>query len=91
MVELRLTKVESAKSPTSEWYVVRLDMDVPSFSQFASYTATHINDQLAFISSGVVVFATKITGPTNSASIEISPEMTAEKAYTIVRLLRQPA
>jgi preprotein translocase subunit SecD len=67
-------------------------MDEPSASEFASYTASHLDDQVAFIRNGVVVFATKITQPINSPSIEISaPEMTAEKADNIVRLLRQSA
>lgn len=89
--ELQLTHVETMKSPTSDFHVVRFSLQPASASAFATYTAGHIGEQLAFVRDGVVLFAPKITQAINSQTLEISGDLTAQQADDVARMLRQPA
>jgi hypothetical protein len=91
VMELQLTHVETAKSPMSQSDVVRLTMQWSSAAAFSTYTAGHVGEQLAFVRDGIVVFAPKITQQINSATLEISGDLTEEEADDVARLLRQGA
>ena len=90
-MDIQLTDVETLKSPTSEFYVVRITMSPSSAATFAAYTAQNVGSQVAFIRDGVVVFAPKITQIINSQGLEISGNLTAEQADQVAQLLRKPA
>lgn len=89
-IELQLTRVDSVKSPTSEFYVVRVTMQAASAAAFGDLTAAHIGRQLAFVRDGVVVSAPKITARIDSAALELSGDLTAAQADDMARLLRRP-
>ena len=88
-IELQLTQVDSVKSPTSEFYVVRVMMRPVSAAAFADLTARYVGQQLAFVRDDVVVSAPQITAPINSQVLEISGQLTAQQADEVARLLRQ--
>jgi preprotein translocase subunit SecD len=90
-MDVQLTHVETLKSPTSEFYVVRVTMTQQSTAAFTAYTAEHVSSQVAFIRDGAVVFAPKIAQIINSERLEISGDLTAEQADQITRQLRKPA
>jgi hypothetical protein len=89
-MDLQLTHVETQQSPTSEFWVVRITMQPQSGAAFAAYTARHVNEQVAFVCDGIVVFAPKITQVINSAGLEISGNLTEQQANDIAALLRNP-
>lgn len=89
-LDLQLTHVETQKSPTSEFWAVRITMQRQSGAAFAAYTARHVNEQVAFVCDGIVVFAPKITQVINSAGLEISGNLTEQQANDIAGLLRKP-
>jgi hypothetical protein len=90
-MQLRLTGVRSVKSPTDDFYVIRVDMDAASSAAFADYTATHVGVQIAFVRDGVVVSAPKITQPISASSLQLSGRLTAVKADAIAKMLRDQA
>lgn len=91
VIELQLTRVDSVKSPVSEVYVVRVTMQPASATAFGDITAANVGRQLAFVRDGVVVSAPQITARIDSASLELSGDLTAQQADDTARLLRQPA
>lgn len=90
-IELQLTRVDSVKSPLSEYYVVQVTMQPASARAFGDLTAANVGRQLAFVRDGVVVSAPQITGRIDSASLELSGDLTAQQADDMARLLRRPA
>jgi preprotein translocase subunit SecD len=89
-MELQLTHVETLKSPTSEFYVVRMTMSPASAQAFGAFAANNVDHQLAFIRDGIVMFAPKITQPIDSQALEISGNLTAQQAQDVAQRLRQP-
>ena len=90
-MEVQLTHVETRKSATSEFYVVRVTIERQSAARFSAYTAQHVGSQVAFIRDDIVVFAPKITQIINSAGLEISGNLTEQQAGDVARLIRKPA
>ncbi|HEV7420088.1 MAG TPA: hypothetical protein VGO30_09600 [Mycobacterium sp.] len=85
---LNLTGAKSVKLPMSEFYSVQLAMNRASGAAFAGYTAANVGKQLAFVRDGVVLAAPAIDQPINGQSLQLSGNMTAATAETIVRMLR---
>ena len=91
VMQLQLTRVESAPLPIKSSYVVRVEMDAASSAAFAEYTAAHVGQQMAFVRNGVVVSAPGITAPIISPAVELSGELTAAQAEEVARRLREEA
>ncbi|MET0757065.1 MAG: preprotein translocase subunit SecD [Mycobacterium sp.] len=91
VMQLQLTRVDSAPLPIKNSYVVRVEMDTPSSAAFAEYTAAHVGQQMAFVRNGVVVSAPGITAPIISPAVELSGELTAAQAEEVARRLREEA
>jgi hypothetical protein len=90
-LRLNLTGVTSAKVDLTEFYGVQLAMDTDSGNAFAAYTGANLNKQIAFMRDGVVLASPKIGAPITGNSIQLSGDMTAETAETIVRMVREGA
>lgn len=90
-LQLNLTGATETKLPTSDFHTVQMSMDPGSGTAFAKYTAANIGKQLAFVRDGVVLAAPLINQPIDGQSLQISGEMSAATAATIVRMLREGA
>ena len=89
-IELQLTQVDSVKSPTSEFYVVRVTMQPVSAAAFADLTAGYVGQQLAFVRDDVVVSAPRSPHPSTPRCSKSPANLTAQQADDVARLLRQP-
>lgn len=87
-LQLNLTGVTSAKMELTEFYGVQITMDTDSGAAFAAYTGANMDKQIAFMRDGVVLASPKISAPITGTSIQLSGDMTAETAETIVRMVR---
>ncbi|BBY67444.1 SecDF P1 head subdomain-containing protein [Mycolicibacterium helvum] len=88
---LQLTDVDSFLNPLTAKQTVQVTMTEESARAFADYTAAHINEQVAFVRAGVVVWAPKITEKIDGAVLQLSGEVTAEQAGEIARMLKDEA
>ncbi len=88
-MQLGLIHVEPPKSLTADFYDVTLILDPPSASAWASYTAAHLKDHVAFIRDNRVLEAPIIEGPVTSGRIALTTQ-TAEGAAQLAQLAGRP-
>ena len=65
-MQLGLIHVDPPKSLTANFYDVTLILDPPSAAAWASYTAAHLQDHVAFIRDNLVLEAPIIEEPVTS-------------------------
>lgn len=90
-LRIQLTDVDAFLNPLTGKQLVQITMTDESTADFARYTAAHLNQQVAFVRSGIVVWAPKITEPIDGQVLQLSGEVTAEQAKEIARMLRDEA
>lgn len=90
IMRLGLIHVDPPKSLTAGFYEVTLILDPPSASAWASYTASHLHDHVAFIRDNLVIEAPIIEDQVSSGRIALTPQ-TAEGAAQLARLASRPA
>lgn len=90
-LQLNLTGVTSARVDLTEFYAVQITMDTDSGNAFAAFTGANANNQIAFMRDGVVLASPMISAAITGSSIQLSGDMTAETAETIVRMVRDGA
>ncbi|TDO17032.1 hypothetical protein EV580_0198 [Mycobacterium sp. BK086] len=91
VLTLQLTDVDSFLNPLTAKQIVQVTMTEESARAFADYTASHIDQQVAFVRAGVVVWAPKITEKIDGEVLQLSGEVTAEQAAEIARMLKDEA
>jgi hypothetical protein len=91
VLRLQLTDVDSFLNPLTAKQTVQVTMLPESARAFADYTASHIDQQVAFVRAGVVVWAPKITEKIDGEVLQLSGEVTAEQATEIARMLKDEA
>ncbi|GLP84278.1 SecDF P1 head subdomain-containing protein [Mycobacterium antarcticum] len=87
-LSLNLTGATETKLPTGDFHTVQMSMTAGSSADFARYTAANVGKQLAFVRNGVVLAAPAISQAIDGQSIQISGELGAATAATIVQMLR---
>lgn len=90
-LRIQLTDVDAFLNPLTGKQMVQITMTTESTADFARYTAAHINQQVAFVRAGIVVWAPKITEPIDGQVLQLSGEVTEEQAKEIARMLRDEA
>lgn len=88
VLTLQLTDVDSFLNPLTAKQIVQVTMTSESARAFADYTATHIDQQVAFVRAGIVVWAPKITEKIDGEVLQLSGEVTEDQAREIARMLK---
>lgn len=88
-MQLGLIHVEPPKSLTAGFYDVTLTLDPSSAATWASYTAAHLKDHVAFIRDNLVLEAPIIEEPVTSGRIALTTQ-TAEGAAQLAQLAGRP-
>jgi hypothetical protein len=91
VLTLQLTDVDSFLNPLTAKQIVQVSMTPESTTAFADYTASHIDQQVAFVRAGVVVWAPKITEKIDGDTLQLSGDVTEEQAREIARMLKDEA
>ncbi|MGD1174145.1 SecDF P1 head subdomain-containing protein [Mycobacterium seoulense] len=89
-LRLGLMHVDPPKSLTAGFYEVTLILDQASAAAWASYTAAHLQDHVAFIRDNLVLEAPIIEEPVASGRIVLTTQ-TAEVAAQLAQLAGRPA
>ena len=89
-MQLVLKRVEPPKALTSDFYEVTLTMDPASATPWASYTAAHLRDHVAFIRDDLVLDAPIIEEPVTSGRIALTTQ-TPQAADQLAQLAGRPA
>ncbi len=89
-MQLGLIHVDPPKALTADFYEVTLVLDSPSASAWASFTAAHVKDHVAFIRDNLVVEAPIIEEQVASGRIVLTTQ-TAEGAAQLAQLAGRPA
>jgi len=88
---VQLTDVDSYLNPLTAKQTVQVTMTSESAQAFADYTASHIDQQVAFVRAGIVVWAPKITERIDGEVLQLSGDVTSEQATEIARMLKDEA
>ena len=89
-MQLGLTHVDPPKSLTAGFYEVLLTLDPPSAPTWASFTAAHLHDDIAFIRDDLVLEAPMIEEQVTSGQIALTPQ-TPQAADQLAQLAGRPA
>ncbi|WP_369830429.1 preprotein translocase subunit SecD [Mycobacterium sp. E2327] len=89
-MRLALTHVDPPASLTSGFYEVSLTMDPPSAAAWATFTAAHLQDHVAFIRDDLVLEAPIIVEPVTSGKIALTTQ-TPQAADQLAQLAGRPA
>jgi hypothetical protein len=89
-MQLGLTHVDPPKSLTAGFYEVLLALDPSSASAWASFTAVHLHDHIAFIRDDLVLEAPMIEEQVGSGQIALTTQ-TAQAADQLAQLAGRPA
>jgi hypothetical protein len=89
MMQLGLVHVDPPKSLTAGFYDVTLILDPPSATAWASYTAAHLQDHVAFIRDNLVLEAPIIEEPVTSGRIALTTQ-TAQGGAQLAQLAGRP-
>ena len=89
-MRLALIHVDPPASLTSGFYEVSLTMDPVSAGAWATFTATHLQDHVAFIRDEMVLEAPIIVEPVTSGKIALTTQ-TAQAADQLAQLAGRPA
>ena len=88
-LRLQLTNVDSFRNPLTGVELVQMSMTPESAQQFAEFTGARVGQQVAFVRTGAVVWAPKISAPIDGQVIQLSGEdLTAEEATKIAKALK---
>lgn len=89
-LQLGLVHVDPPKSLAAGFYDVTLILDPPSATAWASYTAAHLQDHVAFIRDDLVLEAPIIEDQVTSGRIALTTQ-TAEGADQLAQLAGRPS
>ncbi|OBK48154.1 preprotein translocase subunit SecD [Mycobacterium sp. 1081908.1] len=89
-MRLALIHVDPPASLTSGFYEVSLTMDPQSAAAWATFTATHLQDHVAFIRDDLVLEAPIIVEQVTSGKIALTTQ-TAQAADQLAQLAGRPA
>lgn len=89
-MQLGLIHVDPPKSLTADYFQVTLVLDPPSASAWASFTAAHPQDHMAFIRDNLVLEAPIIEEQAASGRIVLTTQ-TAQGAAQLAQLAGRPA
>lgn len=89
-MQLGLIHVDPPKSLTANFYDVTLILDPPSAAAWASYTAAHLQDHVAFIRDDIVLEAPIIEEQVVSGRIVLTTQ-TPEAAGQLAQLAGRPS
>jgi hypothetical protein len=89
-MRLGLTHVDPPKSLTAGFYEVLLTLDPPSAPAWASFTAPHLHDHVAFIRDDLVLEAPSIEYQVTSGQIALTTQ-TVQAAAQLTQLAGRPA
>jgi len=89
-MQLGLIQVEPPKSVTADFYEVTLILDPPSASAWASFTAAHLQDHVAFVRDNLVLEAPIIEEQVTSGRIAMTTQ-TAQAAAQLAQLASRPS
>jgi hypothetical protein len=89
-MQLGLIHVDPPKSLTADYFQVTLVLDPPSASAWASFTAAHPQDHMAFIRDNLVLEAPIIEEQATSGRIVLTTQ-TAQGAAQLAQLAGRPA
>lgn len=89
-MRLGLTQVDPPKSLTAGFYEVLLTLDPPSGTAWASFTAAHLHDHVAFIRDDLVLEAPMIEYQVTSGQIAMTTQ-TVQAADQLAQLAGRPA
>ncbi len=88
---VQLTDVDSFLNPLTAKQMVQVTMTPESARAFADFTGSHIDQQVAFVRSNLVVWAPKITERIDGEVLQLSGDVTEEQAREIARMLKDEA
>ncbi|OBF06315.1 preprotein translocase subunit SecD [Mycobacterium sp. 852002-10029_SCH5224772] len=89
-LQLGLIHVEPPKALTADFYEVTLVLDSPSADAWATFTAAHMKDHVAFTRDNLVLEAPIIEQQVTSGRIVLTTQ-TAERAAQLAQLAGHPA
>jgi preprotein translocase subunit SecD len=89
-MQLGLTHVDAPKSLTSGFYEVNLTLDPPAAAAWASFTAAHLHDHVAFIRDDLVLEAPIIEEQVASGKIALTTQ-TPQAADQLAQMAGRPA
>ena len=89
-MQLGLIRVDPPKSLTADFYEVTLILDPPSATAWASFTAAHLHDHVAFIRDDLVLEAPIIEEQVASGRIALTTQ-TAQGAAQLAQLTGRPS
>lgn len=84
----QVTSATAGPDPNGSDYVVDLTFDDAGAATWASYTATHVNDEVAVVLDTDVVSAETIEGAIPGGNTQISGDFTRAQAEQLARTLR---
>lgn len=87
-LRLQLTNVDSFHNPLTNGEVVQMSMTPESAQEFSTFTAGRVGQQVAFVRAGAVVWGPKISAPIDGQVLQLTGEITPQKAAEIARTLR---
>jgi hypothetical protein len=89
-MRLALIHVDPPASLTSGFYEISLTMDPVSAAAWSTFTATHLQDHVAFIRDDLVLEAPIIVEPVTSGKIALTTQ-TAQAADQLAQMAGRPA
>ncbi|WP_240491969.1 SecDF P1 head subdomain-containing protein [Mycobacterium alsense] len=89
-MRLGLTHVDPPTSLTSGFYQVSLTLDPPSAAAWATFTAAHLHDHVAFVRDELVLEAPTIEEQVTSGKIALTTQ-SAQAADHLAQLAGRPA
>jgi hypothetical protein len=90
LMQIVLTRVDTPKSLTADFYEVNLRMDPPSATAWASFTAAHLHSHVAFIRDDLVLEAPIIEDHVTSGQVALTTQ-TVQAADQLAGLAGRPA
>ncbi|OBG96023.1 preprotein translocase subunit SecD [Mycobacterium sp. E3251] len=89
-MQLGLLNVDPPKALTADFYEVTLILDPPSAAAWASYTAAHLQDHVAFVRGNLVLEAPIIEDQVTSGRIALTTQ-TTQGAAQLAQLAGRPS
>ncbi|OBG59871.1 preprotein translocase subunit SecD [Mycobacterium sp. E3339] len=89
-MQLGLIHVDPPKALTADFYEVTLILDPPSAAAWASYTAAHLQDHVAFVRGNLVLEAPIIEDQVTSGRIALTTQ-TTQGAAQLAQLAGRPS
>ena len=86
-MRLQPTDVDSFLNPLTGLQLVQVTMTAESAQEFAEFTAAQVGKQVAFVRGGTVAYAPRISAPIDGQVLQLSGDLTAERAKAIARRL----